>query len=146
VLPSGVDARGADSTDLPWLTSVDPLSTHELNADELHSVVQRGRVLVAQSAESGDRLGFLRWGLFWDHVPMMNLLWVEPTHRRVGVGRALVSAWERHCLGLGHATVLTSTQSDESAQNFYRRLGYDDAGALVFPGQASELFLVKSLS
>ena len=44
---------------------------------------------------------------------------------------------------------MTSTQVDEEAQHFYRKLGYQDAGGLVIriPGyeQPMELFLVKDI-
>ncbi len=44
---------------------------------------------------------------------------------------------------------MTSTQTDESAQHFYRKLGYQDAGCLVLdiPGykQPMEMFLVKKI-
>lgn len=46
----------------------------------------------------------------------------------------------------GHRCLLTSTQADEDAQFFYRKLGYKDTGAILFPGQAAtELVLVKKL-
>ena len=49
----------------------------------------------------------------------------------------------------GYGMLLTSTQVDEDAQHFYRRLGYRDCGGLVMdvPGyeQPMELFLVKAI-
>ena len=49
----------------------------------------------------------------------------------------------------GHRLLLTSTRSDEEAQHFYRRLGYQDAGGLLLtaPGyqQPLELFLAKTI-
>jgi GNAT superfamily N-acetyltransferase len=135
-----VQVRVADSGDLAWLTGLDPV-----DPAELASVVERGRILVAEQPDASDLVGFLRWGLFWDHVPMMNLLLVVPLARGNGVGRALVAEWERVCATAGHATVLTSTQADESAQHFYRRLGYREAGSLIYPGQAIELFFSKKI-
>ncbi|GIG24528.1 hypothetical protein [Cellulomonas denverensis] len=41
--------------------------------------------------------------------------------------------------------MLTSTQADEQAQHLYRRLGYRDCGALLFPGEPIELVLRKEL-
>ncbi|MBP2526691.1 hypothetical protein J3A74_005799 [Rhodococcus sp. PvP104] len=45
----------------------------------------------------------------------------------------------------GHSQVLTSTLADESAQNFYRAMGYTDAGVLLLPGEPSEIFLRRDL-
>ncbi len=50
---------------------------------------------------------------------------------------------------LGHKMVITSTQIDEEAQHFYRKLGYIDKGGLFFDNtpfeQPQELFMVKVL-
>ena len=45
----------------------------------------------------------------------------------------------------GHSQVLTSTLADESAQNFYRAMGYVDSGVLLLPGESSEIFLRREL-
>ena len=45
----------------------------------------------------------------------------------------------------GHPLVMTSTQANEDAQSFYRRLGYEDVGGFLLPGEAYELILVKAL-
>jgi N-acetylglutamate synthase-like GNAT family acetyltransferase len=83
----------------------------------------------------GVAVGFLRWGLFWDQVPFMNLLWVLPDWRGKGVGTTLVHAWEKSQLAAGHSLVLTSTVSAETSQHLYRRLGYVDSGALLLPDE-----------
>ena len=75
----------------------------------------------------------------------MNLLWVVRERRGQGVGTALVTAWETSHLAVGHTFVLTSTVSAETAQHFYRRLGYVDSGVLLLPEEPAELILRKSL-
>lgn len=49
----------------------------------------------------------------------------------------------------GYDMVLTSTQVDEQAQHFYRKLGYKDCGGFVVDiegqEQPMELFLIKSI-
>ena len=82
-------------------------------------------------------VGCLRWGLFWDEVPFMNLLWVVPERRGQGVGTALIEAWEKSQSAVGHTMVLTSTVSAERAQHLYRRLGYVDSGVLLLPDEAA---------
>lgn len=49
----------------------------------------------------------------------------------------------------GYGMLLTSTQTDETAQHFYRKIGYKDCGALIMtiPGyeQPMEMFLAKAV-
>jgi GNAT superfamily N-acetyltransferase len=113
---------------------------------ELASILRLGRILVAEEGSEGRFIGWLRWGLFWDEVPFMNLLYVEEPRRGEGVGRQLVSEWERACGQDGHTTVMTSTVSAESAQHFYRKLGYSDAGCLLLPGEPAEIFFIKEIA
>lgn len=135
-----VRTRPAGSADLPFLRGVD----NHVAEDVLDDCVSQGRVLVIE--HEGTVVGFLRWGLFWDQVPFMNLLWVLPDRRGRGLGSALVAAWEESQAAAGHDLVLTSTLSNESAQHLYRRLGYLDAGDLLMPGEAPELILRKPLA
>ncbi|MMZ69276.1 hypothetical protein D1872_320840 [compost metagenome] len=46
----------------------------------------------------------------------------------------------------GFELVMTSTQSNEEAQHFYRRLGYKDAGCLLLENEPLEIILTKSLT
>ena len=129
----------ASTADLPFLGDVD----NHVSPDTLAGLVSMGRVMVV--AVDGDAVGFLRWGLFWDQIPFMNLLWVLPGWRGQGVGTTLVEAWEKTQLTAGHDLVLTSTLSNERSQHFYRRLGYVDTGALLLPDEPAELILRKPL-
>ena len=93
----------------------------------------------------GQAIGILRFNLFWDEHPFLNLLFLEETARGQGYGRAAMALWETQMSEQHYKMVMTSTQSDETAQGFYRKLGYRDAGGLVLDDQATELFFVKSL-
>ena len=94
-------------------------------------------------------VGLLRYNLFWDNIPFCTLLFIENRYRRQGFGRSLMDHWERDMKTKGYGMVLTSTQVDEHAQHFYRKLGYRDCGGLTVdvPGyeQPMELFMVKQL-
>lgn len=91
----------------------------------------------------------LRYNLFWDSIPFCTLLFVDSNYRRLGCGRELMEYWERDMKTRGYEMVMTSTQSDEDAQHFYRRLGYIDAGSLVINStrykQPTELFFIKEI-
>lgn len=94
--------------------------------------------------------GLLRYNLFWDNTPFCNLLYIAPPFQHGGFGRRLMLHWEEEMKALGYKWVMVSTQSDEDAQHFYRKAGYQDAGALVLnisrAAQPMELFFVKELS
>lgn len=135
-----VNTRTADDPDLPFLREVDA----HLPPEDLAHLIRLGRIMVAWL--DGERVGCLRWGLFWDQVPFMNLLLVVPKWRGQGVGTTLITEWEKSQLAIGHTMVLTSTVSAETAQHLYRRLGYVDSGALFLPDEPTELIFRKSLA
>ena len=94
-------------------------------------------------------VGVLRWTSFWDEIPFLNLIFLKPAFRGQGFGHEALDFWEMEMRRLGVKQVMTSTQSDEMAQHFYRKSGYLDKGVLTFDGttieQASELFFIKNL-
>jgi GNAT superfamily N-acetyltransferase len=124
------------------------LRTHDRHASpaEREAGNGRGRVELMVAETAPEPLGWLRWGLFWDAVPFMNLLYVVAEHRGRGFGRLLVEEWESRCRAAGHPWVLTSSQSDEQAQHFHRHLGYRDSGTLELPDEAPEILFRKPLS
>lgn len=93
--------------------------------------------------------GILRYNLLWDNTPFCNLLYIAPAHQHKGFGKALMLHWEEEMKRAGYEWVMVSTQSDEDAQHFYRKIGYQDAGALVISipcaAQPMELFFTKTL-
>lgn len=116
---------------------------HDIDPVELSDIQHRGRTLVAEV--TGQNAGWLRWGLFWDTVPFMIMLFVLEKYRGLGVGRRLVDVWERQRVEAGRTMVLTSTMANEAAQHFYRKLGYVDTGSLLLPGEVTEIVLRKHL-
>ena len=106
---------------------------------------KRGYVLV----EDKKPVGVLRYNLFWDNTPFCTLLFVDREYQRKGYGRMLMEHWEKEMKSQGYGMLLTSTQVDEDAQHFYRKLGYKDCGGFVIdiPGfeQPMEMFLVKGI-
>ncbi len=87
----------------------------------------------------------LRYKLFWDNLPFCTMLYVKEDCRRKGYGKKLMAHWESEMKLSGYNILLVSTQADESAQHFYRALGYKDCGSLILPNENSELFLCKTL-
>ena len=99
--------------------------------------------------EDGKPAGILRYNLFWDNTPFCTLLFVGAEHRGKGYGTRLMQHWERDMKSRGYGMLMTSTQVDEGAQHFYRKLGYKDSGGFVvdLPGyeQPMELIMIKAV-
>ena len=110
---------------------------------ELRSLIAQKRILILE--DNGDLLGWLRWNLFWDNTPFMNMLFVVESRRGEGLGRMMVLHWEEEMRQLGYESVMTSTASDEYAQHFYRKLGYETIGGFTPFSDPYELILAKKL-
>ncbi|MTK07007.1 MAG: GNAT family N-acetyltransferase [Hungatella sp.] len=99
--------------------------------------------------ENNIPLGLLRYNLFWDNTPFCTMLYVDSKNQGKGYGRKLMEFWEKDMKSMGYGMLMTSTQVDEDAQHFYRKLGYQDSGGLVINipeyEQPMELFLIKKI-
>ncbi|MDE7303953.1 MAG: GNAT family N-acetyltransferase [Oscillospiraceae bacterium] len=111
--------------------------------ERMRKLVSDGFVLAAFSGDSF--AGWLRYGLFWDGIPFMNMLFVLEEYRGNGIGTALVREWERLAAENGHDTVMTSTQANETSQHFYRKLGYRDLGGFTPFGEEFEIIMGKQI-
>lgn len=120
---------------------------HRLPEKEFENKVKekRGYVLL----ENEVLVGILRYNLFWDSIPFCTMLFIDKKVQGLGYGTILMKYWEEDMKKQGYGIVLVSTQVDETAQHFYRKLGYKDCGGLILDSpryaQPMEMFLVKEL-
>ena len=132
--------RYADERDFDILSKYDK----HIDLPELKNSINAKRVLIMLN--DNDFIGWLRFNLFWDNIPFMNMLYILECYRGKGNGKKLVDFWEKEMLSNKYKIVMTSTQSDEQAQFFYRKNGYIDCGSLLFPNAPLEIILLKSLA
>ncbi|MBR5257504.1 MAG: GNAT family N-acetyltransferase [Clostridia bacterium] len=135
-----MEIRYAGPSDIEMISEYD----EHLSKEELKNAIALKRIILLFI--DGRFEGWLRFNLFWDNIPFMNLLFILEEQRGKGYGRELVGFWEREMKAQGYRFVMTSTQSDEEAQFFYRRLGYTDRGALVLPDEPLEIIFYKTVS
>lgn len=134
-----MEIRYAETSDIEMISEYDG----HISEDELKNAIAMKRIILLFI--DGEFEGWLRFNLFWDNIPFMNMLYISEEQRGKGYGRKLVEFWEQEMAKQGYRFVLTSTQSDEEAQFFYRKLGYSDRGALVLPKEPLEIIFYKKM-
>ncbi|MBQ7922046.1 MAG: GNAT family N-acetyltransferase [Clostridia bacterium] len=83
-------------------------------------------------------VGVLRYSLFWQTIPFLDLLYIDESYRRMGYGTKMMREWENDMARCGYQYVMTSTQADEDAWRFYEKLGYQRVGGFFPPEQEAE--------
>ena len=131
--------RYANKDDIEIISKYD----EHISIEELENVIKMKRLIVMFNEDKF--IGWLRFNLFWDNTPFMNMLYFLDNERGKGYGRQLVSFWEKEMKNKGYECVLTSTQSNEEAQIFYRKLGYIDSGSLLLPNEPLEIIFYKKI-
>ena len=91
-------------------------------------------------------VGVLRYSLFWQTIPFLDLLYIDEAYRNRGFGTQMMREWETAMEIRGYKYVMTSTQADEDAWRFYEKLGYHKVGGFFPPKQeAEEWMYIKEL-
>ena len=125
-----------------WFTLDRHLSASEF---ELKIRDKRGYII----CDDDKPIGIMRYNLFWDNIPFLTLICLEEACRGKGFGKQAVLFWENEMRDLDYRMVMTSTQVDEQAQHFYRKLDYRDKGSLFLDNtpfdQPQEMFMLKVL-
>ena len=138
-----VKIRYAEYSDKEYWFSVDQ---HMPESEFKHKVQTKRAYILCLNDKP---IGLLRYNLFWDNTPFCTLLFIEKEYQRKGYGKQLMEYWEQDMKRQGYGMLLTSTQVDETAQHFYRKLGYKDCGGFVIDipayAQPMELFLIKEI-
>lgn len=138
-----IELRHATSADRDFWHRLDG---HLHEEEYAHKVARKQAYVIC---EDGNAVGVLRYGLFWDNTPFLNMIFLAASCRGRGIGTKAMLLWEEEMQVLGYRLVMTSTQVDERAQNFYRRLGYRDCGCLMINSpvfdQPMEMFLAKNI-
>ena len=132
--------RTAVPADLDGIRNYD----RHIPAARLEDCIRRRQVVVLE--DNGKILGVLRWNLFWQSLPFLDLIFLDDALRGQGWGTEMMALWEINMAEQGFRHVLLSTQEDELAKFFYEKLGYTLCGDFLPPDQdARELMYRKEL-
>ena len=132
--------RHAREGDFSFLRGV---STEPSN-EALRAQIGDGRVRIIE--HDGRPVGFLKFVVLWENLPFVEVLFLAEPQRGHGFGRQAMRDWEREMAQAGHSRALTSTQADETAQVFWRKIGYEDCGSFHLPDRQNELMLQRDIS
>jgi GNAT superfamily N-acetyltransferase len=135
-----MNIRMANPDDNRQLTQLD----RHIAEAELRSIISQGRVLIAE--DQNGLVGWMRWNLFWDSIPFITMLYFLESFRGLGYGTQIVQYWEGLMKGQQYQWLMTSTQSNESGQHFWRKMGYQDCGGFLPPfGEILEIVMLKQV-
>lgn len=134
-----MNIRIAALSDLDCIDSYD----EHISRTELTTSIRLGRVYVAE--EDGQLIGWMRYNLFWDNTPFLNMICFLDDYQRRGYGRQMLSFWEMNMKAEGFESVMTSTVSEEYSQHFYTKLGYRTIGGFLQDKEPYEIIMMKSL-
>ena len=91
-----MEIRYAVMDDLEILTAHD----RHIAKEELRNAIRLSRVYIAE--EAGEFVGWLRYNLFWDNTPFLNMLYLLEDSRGKGIGGQMVAYWEHRMKALGY--------------------------------------------
>ena len=132
-----MDIRTAVPADLEGVRQYD----RHIPASRLADCIRRG--LVDVLVEDGRIVGVLRWSLFWQSLPFLDLIYLDESLRGHGWGTNMMAHWETNMTAQGFSDVMLSTQSDETSKFFYEKLGYRRCGAFLPPDQDVEEWIYR---
>lgn len=130
----------ATETDYPYIVDRDKHVLEKL----ITTKIKEKEIFILRNQDDV-KIGWIRYGYFWDNTPFMNMIWIDEPYRNNGRGKQAVLFWENEMLRAGNRLVMTSTLANEESQHFYRKLGYKDAGCLLLANEPLEIILTKDI-
>jgi GNAT superfamily N-acetyltransferase len=134
-----IQIRFAQSDDFESVKGLDPY----LDATLFSYKITLQQIIVAENEDK--ILGVLRYGLFWDHIPFINMIMVKESSRNQKIGTKLMDWFENWMIQKHYHSVMTSSLACESGQHFFRGKGYRDCGSLFIEKEGAEILFMKDL-
>ncbi len=134
-----MNIRFARNEDLDILSK---LETH-IDYEMIKRKIENNEIIIISIDDK--IVGWLRYNLFWDEYPFINMIFFLDEYRGQGLGKKLLIFWEEEMKKRNFSILFTSTQSDENAQHFFRKIGYKDAGGFLIKDDPFELIMIKYL-
>lgn len=134
-----MNIRYALESDIDILIKYD---TH-IKKEVLKECILLKRVYIME--ENNNLIGILRYNLFWDNTPFLNLLFILEQYRNHKYGMYLMNYYENEMKKLGYSYLLLSTPSNETSKFFYQKLNYQEIGSLKYLNDPLEIVMAKHI-
>ena len=134
-----MEIRLANINDIELISLYDK----HINHNELAISINLKRIYLIFDENSF--IGWLRYNLFWDEIPFINMLYILTAYQGQKYGTKLLTYFENKMKNEGYSKILVSTQENETAQYFYQKLGYSKIGGFTLPKEEYELIFYKEI-
>lgn len=101
---------------------------------------------VAITFLDGEFAGWLQYSLFIEKIPFVNRLYILEKYQHQYLGTGLMKFWEFEMVEQGYSQLMLSTESDNTALNFYKKLGFEEIGSFDYFAEHKELILGKKIT
>ncbi len=115
-----------------------------ISKEELEISIFLSHVYICE--ENQTFIGWMRYNLFWDNTPFLNLIYILENFRGKGYGTKLITFWENQMRKKKYHCVMTSTASNETSQHFYKKLDYQLIGGFYYLDDPFELIFLKKFN
>lgn len=95
---------------------------------------------------NGEFAGWLQYSFFMEKIPFVNMLYVFEEYQNNCLGTGLMKFWEFEMVERGYTQLMLSTEKTNTAQDFYKKLGFSELGSFDYFGEHTELMLGKKVS
>ncbi len=134
-----IDIGFAQENDLEDILTIDNWLDHE----KATTKIRLQEIIIMRQAHQ--IIGMLRFSYFWDQIPFINLLWIEPSMRNQRCGTQMLTWFEEHMKHENHRNIMTSSLASESGQHFFRKQGFEDCGSLLIEKEGTEIVFKKTI-
>lgn len=92
--------------------------------------IEAEEVVIAE--RNGKPAGYLRLEYLWSIIPYIGLIYVEPAHRRQGIGKSLLEFTVVFLKARGYKHLYSSSQTNEpEPQSWHRHMGFEECGIIA---------------
>lgn len=124
--------RLANVDDLKFIKQYD-YEVYDIEADVKNNLVY---IIVEK-----EFIGFLRYSLFWNRIPFINMFYIRDIYRNKGYGKELLNFFIKEMQNKKFENIMTSCLSEENGKMFFLKNAFKITGGFNSFKEGYELIL-----